>query len=245
MKLFDCYCSFGRTPVVQSRFASTASELCNELEYCGIDQALVFHSAQRFSSPVLGNELVIEETKGFPKLHPTWAILPHQTGEQLPPDKFVEQMKEKGIKALYAFTEEHGYLFDEIVFGELFEEMVSRSIPLLVRSTWPAIYGVLKQFPKLTLICVGHGPHGHDRYFRPLIEKFPNFYIDTSSYLQDGGIEDFCEKYGGDRMVFATGYPQNCIGGPVMRLACAVIKDSYKESIGSGNITRILEGVRL
>ena len=87
-------------------------------------------------------------------------------------------------------------MLNDVVFGELFEELTARRIPLLIKPGWPTVYALLGQFPQLTVVAVGHGPHGADRYFRPLVEKYPRFHLDTAAYLQDGGIEEFCNKYG-------------------------------------------------
>jgi hypothetical protein len=245
MELFDCYCSFGELRMQPPRYSKSAGELLDVMDYCGIGEALVFHSAMKYGSPLVGNELVIEETRNFKRLHPTRAILPPQTAEQFETVEFIESLRVHDIKALFAFSEEHGYLLNGTVFGDLFEEMTHRSIPLLMKPNWQGIYSLLSEFPKLTVVAVGQGPHGADRYFRPLIEKYDNFYIDTSTYLQDGGIEHFCEKYGGRRILFSTGYPGNCIGGPILRILTARISDSDRELICFGNIRRILGAVRL
>ena len=245
MKLFDCYCAFGEVAVKPPKYSRNAEELLEVMEFCGIDEALVFHSEMKYGSPVTGNKSVVEETRNHNRLHPTWAILPPQTGEQPETSEFIKAMKGNNVKALYAFPQEHAYIPDKVVFGELFEELIACNIPLLIKPDWPTVYSILSQFPRLTLIAVGHGPHGADRYFRPLIEKYPNFYIDTGTYLQDGGIEEFCNKYGAERMLFSTGYPGNCIGGPILRALKAGVKDSQRELICHRNIERILEGVKL
>ena len=41
----------------------------------------------------------------------------------------------------------------------------------------------------------------------PLIEKFPNLFFETSSYLVDGGIEEFCRRYTASRLIFGSGFP--------------------------------------
>ena len=54
MRLLDATAGFGpyRTRVFRS--ARTAAQLVEELEFCGIDEALVYHTAQRFDHPVRG-----------------------------------------------------------------------------------------------------------------------------------------------------------------------------------------------
>lgn len=245
MKLFDCYCGLGPMSVSPPRYAATAEELLDEMAWVGIDEALVVHNAVRPAGPGLCNPRIVEAVAGRGNLHPTWAILPPATGEQATGDEFFRQMKAAGVWALYAFPAEHGYLLDDAGFGEAMERLVERRIPLLMRANWPDVAGALRQWPKLRLLVVGQGPHGADRYFRPLIEKYPDFYIDTSTYLQDGGIEEFVGRYGAKRMLFGTGYPGNCIGGPVLRLQTAEIDQADMALIAHGNIERLKSEVSL
>ena len=44
--------------------------------------------------------------------------------------------------------------------------------------------------------------------FRPLLERYPNFYVDTAQYLLDGGIESVVTDYGAGRMLFGSGFPE-------------------------------------
>ena len=245
MKLFDCYATFGRPTVPPPEYALNAPDLIAEMDYCGISEALVYHIAMKEMTPLVGNPLLMDQVKDEPRLHPTWAILPEQTGEQPPPDQFIRLMKDNHVRALYAFPEEHGYYLNGTTFGGLLEEMIEHHIPLLMRVDYALFGSILKEFPKLTLIGVGHGPHGQERFFRPLMEAYANFYIDTSAFLLEGGIEDHCGKYGAERLLFSTGYPRNCIGGPVLRILTAEISNSDKDLVAHGNLERVLKEVRL
>ena len=124
LELFDCNCWFGVPAVPPLRFARTADELLKEMSFCGITKALVYHVAMKEDSPLVGNELVIEETRGRLEFSAAWAILPPQTGEIGAPDAFVARMKENGVRALCAFPGQHKYLLNENTFGALFEVMI-------------------------------------------------------------------------------------------------------------------------
>ena len=87
MKLFDCGCSYGVSARPAFRFARDPTELIAEMDFCGIDRALVCHAGMRLSSPVFWNQQLVAEVESFPRLEPTWAILPVQTGEQAPGDR--------------------------------------------------------------------------------------------------------------------------------------------------------------
>ena len=81
MRVFDCNCSFGHCARPPLRYAADALELIQEMDFCGIDEALVYHANMRFASPTVWNPILVEEVKNKPRLEPTWAILPSQTGE--------------------------------------------------------------------------------------------------------------------------------------------------------------------
>ena len=242
---FDCNCSFGKWLGPVFKVSNTAKELVEEMDFCGIKRALVHHTEMRFHAPFDGNKTLFKEISDFPNLIPTRAILPYQTGEQPEDSKLLKEMKSQGIKALIAFPSEHQFLLDKETFGELLTVLSERRIPLFIRDNLIQIRNVLRSFPKLTIIAISQGPHNLDRYFRPLIENYPNFYIDISSYVSENGIESFCEKYGPGRMIFGTGYPANYMGSAMLRLSQADIPVEYKKAIASENLEKILAEVIL
>src|SRR5262249_35606515 len=118
LKFFDCNCAFGPYRTRVFRFARTAAELIEEMDFSNIERALVYHTAMRFDHPLVGNELVVNETKGFPRLIPTWTLLPSQTGEQPPLDVLLQEMKRNNIKALRLMADDHRYFTDDITWGD-------------------------------------------------------------------------------------------------------------------------------
>ena len=235
------------------RFAETADDLLKEMDFYGIEEALVYHSRQRDDSPIVGNKILLREIEGVHRLHGTLAILPPQTGELGSLEDLLELMRVKNIRAFRAFPSEHKYLMTKTALGPLYELMIERNIPLFISvnescggiSGWYLIEKILSDAPELTLVVTEHGSWGHDRFFRPLIEKYENLYLDISRYELDGGISRFCADYGADRLLFGTGFPQWNPGGPILMLAQADITSKEREMIASGNLLRILGRVRL
>lgn len=78
-----------------------------------------------------------------------------------------------------------------------------------------------------------------------MIERYENFYIDTSRYELAGGIRDFYNRYGPRRMIFGSGFPETPMGGALLTLAHAEIPDEAKEAVFGGNLKRLLEEARL
>ena len=255
MDWFDCYCGFGVPAKPFGAVFPTTAELLDELDFCGVGEALVFHTAQQFDSPQAGNHFVVSETQlrppeadyvgqasGQPRLHPTWAILPPQT--ECDVAGFLDDMRGHGVKALRAYPEEHRYLLGGITFGPLFEELAARRIPLLLGPHWQTVGDVLAEFPELTLVVVDHGSWGDDRFFRPLIERYPRLYLDTANYQLERGLTDFVRRYGPDRLLYGSGSPNIQMGAALLTLAQADMSDSAKAAIAGGNLRRLLSEAR-
>lgn len=245
MEWFDCNAGFGLPSVPSGRFATTSQELRDELDFCGVKDALVWHAAMKDESAQTGNRLVVEETQSDAGLHPLWAILPLATGELGTLDQWFAAMKASGVKALCAYPERHRYLLNGLTFGPLFEEMSSRGIPLLLDRDWRLITELLAEFPRLTVVALNHSSWGDDRNFRPLLERYPNFHLDTASYDLDGGVPDFVARYGPNRLLYGSAFPTMQMGGSILIVAQADISDDARVAIAGGNLRRLLSEVKL
>jgi uncharacterized protein len=241
MRFFDCNCSFGMPGIPVFRYAISAVDLLEEMAYCGIERALVYHASMRFGSPIIGNPQVVAETHPHPQLRATWAVLPLQTGELPEPEELLKAMQRQGVAALRAFPNEHRYTLDRRTFGPLLELLQQRRVPLLVKQDLVHIGQLLADFPQLVLVAVNQGPHSLERYLRPLVEAYPHLYVDTSYYMVDGLIEEFCTRYGPERLLFGTAFPDNCSGAALLRLAQADIPERDREAVASQNLERILQ----
>lgn len=210
----------------------------------GITRALVLHAAVDTESPPVGGALALEACQATPRLEAVLPLSTPQTGEFPPPHGLASWLRAQGARALFARPEQHRYRLDTVTFGETFEAMVEESIPLLYEiqgaAGWDKVAELLRDFPELVLVAVGHGCWGDDRLFRPLVDRYPNLYLDMSRYELDQGIARFVERYGPGRLLFGTGYPRWNMGGPVAALLRAPISDSARSSIASGNLERIL-----
>jgi uncharacterized protein len=248
MRLFDACTSFGLPTVPGVRYARTATDLLAAMDRVGIARALVLHQALKTEDPEWGNDITVRECAVSDRLVPTWALAPAQTGESPAPDELLARMGRAGVPALWAFPAIHRYRLDALTFGALFEAMSARRVPLFVSleelggtdAGWGPVAGLLDDFPELTLVLTGHGCWGCDRYFRPLVEAYPNLHLDIARFELDQGIALFTERYGPERLVFSTAYPQWAEGGPIEMLARAPIADEARALIASGNLERLL-----
>jgi hypothetical protein len=227
----------------------TAEALLAEMDRVGVDKALVWHIAQHDASPQVGNQLLADAIRAHPRLAGCWTILPNQAREFPPLPVFFRQMREARVRALRVFPRSHKFLANAVSMGDWMEAMVARRIPLFLSVRrgveWGDIYDLLAEFPDLVCVICDHGCWGQDRLFRPLLERYPNVYVDTAQYLLDGGIESLVADYGGRRLLFGSGFPESYIGGMMLALRHARIPDEARDAIAAGNLERILSEVEM
>ena len=63
LSFFDCHCMIGRFTAPESGMVFSVDEIARELEYCAIDEALVFHALAKEYSPAIGNARLLEEIR--------------------------------------------------------------------------------------------------------------------------------------------------------------------------------------
>lgn len=245
LKFFDCNCAFGPYRTRVFRFARTAGELIEELDFSNIDRALVYHTAMRFDHPSVGNERVLKETAGNARLLPTWSLLPSQTRELPDTPSLLAAMRQSNVRALRLFPDDHRYFLDEITWGDQLGVYSERRIPVFIWASLDKIANLARSFPKLRIITGSQGSNPLDRYAWPLVERFPNLTFETSGYLVDGGIEEFCGRYGAARLIFGTGFPDNSSGAAMLALARAEINNDERLAIAATNLERLLAEVIL
>ena len=249
MIFFDCNAFIG-LPARRGLYppAPGAEDILREMDFCGVERALVWHIAQFDSSPHTGNALLAQAIQGRPRLLGGWSILPNQAHEFPPFETFLEEILSARVMALRAFPNDHHFLLNKVAMGSWLEPMVAHRLPLFLSvergANWSIVYDLMAEFPDLVCVICDHGCWGEDRRFRPLIERYPNVYVDTAQYLLDGGIEAFVADYGPQRMLFGSGFPVSYLGGMMLALRHARISEDAKAAIAGKNLERILAEVR-
>ncbi|MBN2392107.1 MAG: amidohydrolase family protein [Anaerolineae bacterium] len=244
MKFFDCNAFLGLPSLRPLALVATAEDLLAEMDRAGVEQALVWHIVQHDGAPRIGNQLLAEAIASHQRLVGCWTVLPNQAHEFPLPDELFSQMQAARIVALRVFPNTHKFLLNAVSMGALLEAMVAQRVPLFVSvkrgMAWHDVYNLLAEFPDMVCVICDHGCWGEDRMFRPLLERYPNVYVDTAQYLLDGGIEALVADYGPQRVLFGSGFPESYFGGMMMALKHAQVSDEAKALIAHGNLEHII-----
>jgi predicted TIM-barrel fold metal-dependent hydrolase len=98
--------------------------------------------------------------------------------------------------------------------------------------------------PELPLVLTGLG-YRSQRILAPLLENFSNTFVSIgSNYSVHQGLEQLVRKVGAERLLFGTGWPDADAAGAVTQLMYAGISEEEKALIGSGNLERLIAGIR-
>lgn len=249
MQIIDCNVVVGRSIVPGAKVVENPNELLTAMDKSEIDQALIWHIAQYDTFPESGNKLACDFVANQDRLFCSWTALPPATGE-IPFNGLFDKMKAAGVFALRLFPVHHHFVLDETALYPLAHEASACKVPFILSLSrdvvWQDVYGLLKDCPNLTCILTDIGVWGQDRYFWPLLEKYPNVYIETGLLsLEAGGLACSVKQFGAERFVYGSGYPDRYFEAPLLDLLHSDISQNDRELIASGNISRIMAEVQL
>ncbi|MBR5479678.1 MAG: amidohydrolase family protein [Clostridia bacterium] len=250
LSFFDCNAYFGPRKLCMPGSFSTKEELFANMDLYGIDRALVTHAFARELDPVEGNARLMDEIKNDETLSPMWVALPHHTGEFAKPDMLIRMMKKQNVRAVTLLASPAYYFFSlqEWNCGELYSALEDARIPLFLGypqldPNLDGLYTILKNHPKLPLVLT-NANYRIARNLYPLLSRFDNLYVETFGFKAQDGIEDICQKFGAERLIFGSGMPDSSGGGAVAMITYADISFEEKQMIASGNLEKLLGGVK-
>lgn len=231
----------------------TVPGLLREFDRLGVDAGLVTHVAAKEYSPQFGNEIVIDEVATEPRLQACLTLLPPSTGETWAPGQLIDALRVRDVRAVRLFPgySLHRYPFHPRVLGDLFATLEGARVLTLIdfdlgrrdEADWPALYEVAEAFPELPFLLIRPGGRS-DRGLYPLLEYFPNVYVETGGYWVHRGLERVAERFGAHRLVFGSGFPYWTLSGAVYHVATARLEEDDRAAIASGNLRRLLGEVR-
>ena len=252
IKFFDSNVYIG-SPMLAGAFkpVETGDKLIKAMDEAGVEKSMVWHISQHNSSPVYGNQLLINEIKGKERLVGTWTVIPPQTGEVIQ-DGFFQKMKENNVFGLRAFPKFQRFSINRVSMGPFLDEVSERKIPFFlslskgVDGDWDKIYSIMSDFPYLTCVVSDLGSWSPLRNILPLMDKYPNFYVETSMLsLHEGNMEFVVKKNGSKNLLFGTGFPETYMESNTLQLIHSEISDEDKKNIATLYLERIISGVKL
>lgn len=249
LRFFDCSLSYGRRSSVLPGSFYRLEDLLDRMDDYGIEEGLVYHALSQEYAPEIGNQAVLEVKSYQNRLHPVWSTVPTHTGEYLPPEQLLAQMKLEDVRAVRLFheTEWQAFCLEEWNCGDLFSALEDCSVPLFITydpSKWGEYGRLMQNHPKLSLVLCGVN-YRIDRNLYGAMKAFPHLYVETFGYKVHRGIENLVQAFGADRLLFGSGMPVSSGASAVAMVSYAQLPRIDKEKIAGENLRQLLGGVCL
>jgi uncharacterized protein len=173
---------------------------------------------------------------------------------------FSDYMKsafEKSVRIFRIFPKSHLFYINDYYMRKIYREMAGANFPLMLDLKELDITGnkyfaiddlriLLGENKKLPVIletslkqCM------FNRFYFPLMEEFENLYLEVSGMLLMDQIEHYVEKFGSERLIYGSNFPNTSLEVNTSRIESADIDKSSKENIAGKNILRLLENINL
>ena len=244
MTFFDANCFLGRWSAGGPTYA-LADDLLAAMDRLGIQRALVRHTVGWQHYPRQGNDLLMQQIGGQPRLVPCWAALPASTGEMGPLDDWLAQLARHDVRAVCLYPQAYGFPLTEWQCGSLLGPLAERHYLLLLETPevhWDQVHGLCGRYPGLRVALMSTGY----RILRPLyalLDAHPNLHVDISNLANFRGLEELVAHFGPDRLLFGSGQPRFDGAGSMTALRYSTLDPATREAIACGNLERLLREV--
>lgn len=233
--------------------------LLSELDLLSIDEALVVHSYAQELDYRVGNDLVADAIGRAPRrLRPMATLFPTPTGRRSTNRTvdYLEELLTSGVRAVRLHPNPTHHIMDPAVYarqyplvtevaGPLLEAMQAYRVPMFVelaQVTWPEIYTVCREFPRLPVVLLNVS-YTHKRSLFGGFDTYQNLFAECSGFHAYRGVEEICDLFGSERLLFGTRLPTYNAVAAIGMVMYADIDPPSRSAIAGGNLRRLLDGV--
>jgi predicted TIM-barrel fold metal-dependent hydrolase len=256
---FDCNATIGATAAPILGNVLDVDALVRELDLLSIDEALIVHAHAQELDYRVGNDLVADAVGRAPRrLRPMATLFPTPTGRRAtnPGVEYLNELLASGIRAVRLHPNPTHHIMDPAVYarqyplvaevaGPLLEAMQVHRVPLFVelaQVTWQEIYVVCRDFPALPVVLLNVS-YTHKRSLYGGFDAYPNLYAECSGFHAYRGVEEICDTFGPERLLFGTRLPTYDAAAAIGMVMYADIDPHARVAIAGANLRRLLECV--
>ena len=247
MYFIDVICAIGE-PMRSERY-STAEGLLQWLDKYQIDCALAYHS-EAMREPEMGNALMAQAAAASGgRLKTCFVLNPSLESLGIPGEGTpLERLNKHRPSAVRIFPGEQLYPFDTFYAEEILTLCQQLRLPLIVDCPYDNVFltqlpQVCRAYPDVPIILLRF-LYNRSRQYMPILRKLPNVYLDMSTHIDVGGMEEVVRRFGSEHLLFGSGLPVYEPSGALGLLLYAQISDADRENIASGNFLRLEGGIR-
>jgi len=247
IELFDAQAGFGGGRRGRP-WVPTADDLLGHMARLSVARALVrtdFEEMDR--DPIYSNRLLYETCARHESLVPCPTVLPTGHGDVPPEQEQVDELIAHGSGAATLRPGQDGWSTDEWCAGTLLGLLEERRIPVLCRNSalgFEAVADLAGRHPELPIVMF-HLGYRSQRMLVSLMKAFANVYLSVGSpYSVHLGLESMAGHVGAERLLFGTGFPYAEPMASITMLTYSDLGGADKQLVGSGNLDRLIGGIR-
>ncbi|KPK63509.1 MAG: hypothetical protein AMK73_05060 [Planctomycetes bacterium SM23_32] len=247
IELFDAQAGFGGGRRGQP-WVPTAQELLGHMERLSMARALVRTDFEEMDSdPMFSNRLLYEACAQHECLVPCPTVLPTGHGDVPSEREQIAELVARGSGAATLRPGQDGWSTAEWCAGTLLGLLEERRIPVLCRHSvlgFEAVADLAGRHPGLPIVMF-HVGYRSQRTLVSLMKAFANVFLSVGSpYSVHLGIESMADHVGAERLLFGTGFPYAEPMASITMLTYSDLSDADKQLVGSGNLDRLIGGIR-
>jgi len=258
MKFFDINCWVNREVIEKDIKKENNSDLLSLLLKNNITKAILTNSLSLSYDWNIGNDGLMS-FKGLSQNKNIFfgLILTPDVYHQCLFSEYMENAYKNNARLFRIFPKSHLFYLNDFYMRNIYKEMAGVNFPLMLDLKELDITGnkyfaiddlkvLLSENKKLPVIletslkqCM------FNRFYFPLMEEFENLYLEISGMLLMDQIEHYVEKFGSERLIFGSNFPNTSFEVNTSRIESADIDVSSKENIAGKNIAGLLEKISL
>ncbi|MDD2709192.1 MAG: amidohydrolase family protein [Verrucomicrobiae bacterium] len=243
---FDAFTHIGPKANVHGAQPWSLDQLVVEMRHCSISGALVSSISSVHYDPMLENRRLSGQLSKHDFLFPIWNAMPHWTGEFPPPEELAGLMEQAGVRAVTLYPKTNGWGIQSKTSQPLLEAL-ERSQTLTILSLpeidVSGVENLLENHPGLPLLLTGIS-WGCQRQIIPLLLRHQNLHIIFDHFQINRGVEWLVEKGCENQLLFGSNATDMSMGAHRAYIDYADIPDSARAKIASGNLIRLLKGIK-
>ena len=247
IELFDAQTGFGGARPGQP-WVPSVEELLGHMERLSIARALVRTEFEEMDTdPMFSNQALYAACAQHENLAPCPAVVPTGHGDVPSEREQVDELTANGGGAAVLRPKLDGWSTAEWCAGALLDLLEERRVPALCRAPdlgFDAIADLALRYPELPIVLF-HVGFRSQRMLVPLMRSFGNVYLSVGSpYSVHLAMESMVGHVGAERLLFGTGFPYAEPMASITMLTYSELSESAKRLVGSGNLERLIGGIR-
>lgn len=251
--ILDVYAYIGKWPYWPVG-ASAASDVVEELDAAGIDNAAICSTRSLFVNWEDGNTETAEAAQHFPERLVSFACLgPVELSHKLPEQDFdFEGYRARGFRGFRLYPQHHSYhpLYEGFV-DRVCEEAAACKwpvlLPLRVMMNWGMpmldlnwMVQLIERHPRTPWILAGINYFHELRIAVSLMLRHSSVHLETSCIQGFHAIAKLVQECGSEQILFGSCVPLQQARPGIEKVLNAGIDDGDRERIFSGNARRLL-----